>query len=58
MMRAWLLTLDFLIKIGLIKLPQEKQPELDQHHSNQPEEQQQGDCNEDVTESEDSKQKP
>ena len=49
MMRAWLLTLDILIKIGLIRLPQEKQPEkLDQHDPNQQKERQQHDCDEDV----------
>jgi hypothetical protein len=41
MLRAWLLTIDILIRIGLVKLHQQEQSEkLDRHHFNQNKEQQ------------------
>lgn len=35
MLRAWLLTLDILIRVGLVKLPQQdRSKELEPHHCN------------------------
>lgn len=49
MLRAWLLTLDILIRIGLLKLPQQEQPEkLNERDCDQDTEQPHNNCNEDT----------
>jgi hypothetical protein len=50
MLRAWLLTLDILIRIGLVRLLKQEQSEkLDQHQFSQNKEQQHRNCDEDRT---------